>query len=141
MIKMLFTDLLVTAGYAGIGLALMAAGWALADLATPGQPHRLVGVDRNRNATIVLVSNIASIAAIAAAAVTADPGDVGGGMATAAVLGLVGLIVLTGAFLLLDLATPGDLGQLIGEGQTHPAIWVTATARLAAGVIIAAAIS
>jgi hypothetical protein len=45
------------------------------------------------------------------------------------------------AFLLLDMVTPGKLGEILVDPQPHPATWVSAVVHVATGAIIAAAIS
>ena len=42
---------------------------------------------------------------------------------------------------LIDLLTPGKLGDIVTDPQPQPATWVTAVAHLGVGLIIAAALS
>ena len=55
--------------------------------------------------------------------------------------GVLGLLLMAGAFLVLDLATPGRLGEILVDPRPHPAVWVSAVVHLATGAVIAAAIS
>jgi hypothetical protein len=48
---------------------------------------------------------------------------------------------MAAAFLVLDVATPGRLGEILVDPEPHPAVWVSAVIHLATGAIIAAAIS
>lgn len=137
----LVTDLLVTLAYGVVGIALMGVGYGLVDVATPGRLSELIWNERNRNAALLLASNLLGVGTIVVAAIAASEDDLVVGLVGAASYGLLGLVVMAAAFLLLDLVTPGRLGEILVEPEPHPAVWVTATVHLAAGAIIAAAIS
>ncbi|HEX6967574.1 MAG TPA: DUF350 domain-containing protein [Micromonosporaceae bacterium] len=141
MLKTLATDLLVTLAYGGLGVLLMGIGYFLVDLATPGRLRELIWVDRNRNAALLLASNLLSVGIIVVAAIVASDHDFVVGIVGAAAYGLLGLLIMAVAFLLLDWMTPGRLGALLVDPQPHPAVWVSATVHVATGAIIAAAIS
>lgn len=137
----LITDLLATLAYGAVGVALMAIGYLLVDLATPGRLRELIWVERNRNAAVLLVSNLAGVGIIVVAAILSSDDDFAAGIAGASGYGLLGLLLMAVAFLLLDLATPGSLGAILVDPQPHPAAWVSGVVHLATGGIIAAAIS
>lgn len=137
----LVTDLLVTLAYGVVGVALMAVGYVLVDVATPGKLHELIWVARNRNAALLLASNLAGVGTIVVAAIAASADDFVLGLIGAAAYGILGLVIMAAAFLLLDLATPGRLGEILVDPEPHPAVWVSAVVHLATGAIIAAAIS
>ncbi|MGB2572424.1 DUF350 domain-containing protein [Micromonospora citrea] len=137
----LVTDLLVTLAYGVVGVVLMAVGYALVDVTTPGKLHELIWAERNRNAALLLASNLAGVGIIVVAAIVASADDFVLGLIGAAAYGLLGLVIMAGAFLLLDAATPGRLGEILVDPEPHPAVWVSAVVHLATGAIIAAAIS
>ncbi|MEH0820635.1 MULTISPECIES: DUF350 domain-containing protein [unclassified Micromonospora] len=137
----LVTDLLVTLAYGVVGVVLMAVGYVLVDVATPGKLHALIWTERNRNAALLLASNLAGVGTIVVAAIAASADDFVLGLVGAAAYGLLGLVIMAGAFLLLDAATPGRLGEILVDPEPHPAVWVSAVVHLATGAIIAAAIS
>jgi len=137
----LVTDLLVTLAYGAVGVVLMAIGYALVDIATPGRLHQLIWVDRNRNAALLLSSNLAAVGIIVVAAIVSSEDAFVEGIVGSGAYGLLGLIIMSAAFLLLDLATPGKLGEILVDPEPHPAVWVSGTVHLATGGIIAAAIS
>ncbi|MFR9777959.1 DUF350 domain-containing protein [Micromonospora sp. MS34] len=137
----LVTDLLVTLAYGVVGVALMAVGYVLVDVATPGKLHELIWVGRNRNAALLLASNLAGVGTIVVAAIAASADDFALGLIGAAAYGILGLVIMAASFLLLDLATPGKLGEILVDPEPHPAVWVSAVVHLATGAIIAAAIS
>ncbi|HEX5542465.1 MAG TPA: DUF350 domain-containing protein [Micromonospora sp.] len=141
MLKTLATDLLVTLAYGGLGVVLMGLGYVLVDVATPGRLRELIWADRNRNAALLLTSNVLSVGIIVFAAIMASEGDAVTGLVGAAAYGVLGLVIMALAFLLLDLITPGRLGEVLVDPQPHPAVWVSAAVHLAIGAIVAAAIS
>ncbi|WBC13292.1 DUF350 domain-containing protein [Micromonospora sp. WMMA1998] len=137
----LVTDLLVTLAYGVLGVVLMAIGYALVDLATPGKLHELIWTERNRNATVLLASNLLGVGTVVVAAIVASDDDFALGLVGAAAYGILGLVIMAAAFVLLDVATPGKLGELLVDPEPHPAVWISATVHVATGAIIAAAIS
>ncbi|WP_091603958.1 DUF350 domain-containing protein [Micromonospora mirobrigensis] len=137
----LVTDLVVTLAYGAVGVVLMAVGYLLVDLTTPGKLHELIWAQRNRNAALLLASNLAGVGTIVVAAIAASADDFALGLVGAAAYGLLGLLIMAAAFVLLDLATPGRLGEILVDPEPHPAVWVSGVVHLATGAIIAAAIS
>jgi uncharacterized membrane protein YjfL (UPF0719 family) len=140
-VQNLVTDLLVTLAYGVVGVVLMAVGYVLVDVATPGKLHELIWTERNRNAALLLTSNLAGVGIIVVAAIAASEDDFLLGLVGSAAYGIVGLVIMALAFVLLDALTPGKLGTLLVDQQPHPAVWVSAVVHLATGAIIAAAIS
>ncbi|MEW2444890.1 DUF350 domain-containing protein [Micromonospora marina] len=136
----LVTDLLVTLAYGAVGVVLMAIGYVLVDVATPGKLHELIWTERNRNAALLLSSNLLGVGTIVVAAIVASADDFKLGLIGAGAYGILGLVIMAAAFVLLDVATPGKLGELLVDPEPHPAVWVSATVHLATGAIIAAAI-
>lgn len=137
----LITDLLVTLAYGGVGVVLMALGYLLVDVATPGRLRELIWVDRNRNAALLLASNLAGVGIIVVAAIVSSEDDFVRGITGAGGYGLLGLVIMAVAFLLLDMLTPGRLGDILVDPEPHPAAWVSAVVHLATSAIVAAAIS
>ncbi|MER5700623.1 DUF350 domain-containing protein [Micromonospora sp. NPDC002296] len=137
----LVIDLLVTLAYGVVGVVLMGIGYGLVDVATPGKLHELIWTERNRNAALLLSSNLLGVGTIVVAAIVASEDDFVIGLVGAAAYGIVGLVIMAAAFLLLDAVTPGRLGELLVDPEPHPAVWVSAVVHLATGAIIAAAIS
>ncbi|MBM7491864.1 MULTISPECIES: DUF350 domain-containing protein [Micromonospora] len=136
----LVTDLLATLAFGAVGVVLMGVGYGLVDLTTPGKLHELIWTERNRNAALLLASNLLGVGTIVVAAIVASDDDLALGLVGAAAYGIVGLVIMAAAFLLLDAVTPGRLGELLVDPEPHPAVWVSAVVHLATGAIIAAAI-
>ena len=139
--KSIAVELGAAAAYSAVGVLLMAAGYVLVDLATPGKLRELIWVDRNRNAALLLASGVLGVGIIVTAAILASADDLVTGLISTVGYGLLGLVVMTVAFMLLDLATPGRLGDILAHPDPHPAAWVSSAVHLSTSAIIAAAIS
>ncbi|GAA3725375.1 DUF350 domain-containing protein [Salinactinospora qingdaonensis] len=138
-------DLLFNIGaslaYGIVGTILMALGYVVVDLLTPGKLHELIWTQRNRNATLVVAANTIGVAIIVAMAIFASENGLAMGLISTAAYGLVGLVLMAVSFFILDMLTPGKLGAVIAEAEPHPAIWVNASAHIAVALVVAAAIS
>lgn len=140
MIKDLAQEAVAALAYSGAGIVLMALGYLLVDLTTPGKLHELIWVRRNRNASVLLASNILGVGIIVVAAIVASEGGIAKGVLYSGAYGVIGLVVMALAFLLLDLVTPGKLGEILVDEEPHPAVWVSAAVHVAVGAVIAAAL-
>ena len=128
------------AAYAGVGVVLMAVSFVVIDALTPGRLSDHLWGARNRNAAVLVSSNLAGEAIIVAAAIVASEGGLGEGLIYTIVYALIGLAVMALAFVLVDLLTPGKLGEILLEENPHLAVWVHATLHVAIGVIVAVSI-
>ncbi|MCI4061936.1 DUF350 domain-containing protein [Micromonospora sp. R77] len=124
-----------------VGVALMAAGFLLVDLLTPGKLRELIWVRRNGNAALLLAANQLGIAGIVFTAILTSYHDFGKGLASTVIFGLVGLLVMALAFFVLDLLTPGRLGEVICADEPHPAARVSAATHFGAALIVCACIA
>lgn len=128
--------------YGLVGIALMAIGYWMIDRLTPGHLGRQLALDRNRNAGVIVGSGVLAIGIVVVSAIVASDGSLAEGLGEAAGLGLVGILLLGIAFGVLDLITPGRLGEsVIAEDGHEPMVYVTAAALVAIGGIVGAAIS
>lgn len=139
-------DLLDGAGrsivYGVVGIGMMAIGYVLIDLLTPGKLRDLIWVERNPNASLLLAANQLGIAAIIFTAVwTTDDTSFGQGLASTVLFGLVGIAVMAFAFLVLDWMTPGKLGEVICTPDRHGGALVSAASHFGAALIICACIA
>jgi uncharacterized membrane protein YjfL (UPF0719 family) len=124
-----------------VGTLLMALGYAVVDLLTPGRLHDLIWTERNRNASLIVSANTLGIAVVVFSAIMASEDGLLLGLLSTAGYGLVGLVLMALAFLILDALTPGRLGSVVAETELHPAAWVNASAHVAVALVVAAAIS
>lgn len=141
MMKELIVGLLAALAYGAVGTTLMALGYVLVDIATPGKLRDLIWVERNGNAAILLGSGLLGVGIIVTTAILVSDDDLVRGLASTVGYGLVGLVTMALSFVLLDAVTPGKLGEILAEHEPHPAAWVSGSAHIAIAGIIAAAIS
>lgn len=126
--------------YAVIGLVLMVAGFYVIDWTTPGKLSQLVR-SGHPNAAVVTAAGLFSIAFIVVVAIYNSPSRLTDGVLTALVFGVVGIIVQIIAIRVFEFVMRIDMGALF-EGETFsPVSIVVASAHLALGLVVAAAIS
>ncbi|WP_067491116.1 DUF350 domain-containing protein [Actinomadura hibisca] len=139
-------DILAESGallaYGVLGVLLMALGYLVVEITTPGKLGEQIWVERNRGAALVLAAKLLGVGAIVTTAIVSSEDDLGAGLLSTSVYGVLGMVLMVVAFYLLDLLTPGKLGAtIVQDGTLHPASWVVAAADLATAAIVAAAIS
>lgn len=127
--------------FGGLGIGLMAVGFVLVDMLTPGKLRDLIWVDKNRNAALLLSANQLGIAAIVFTAVFTSYENFAEGLASTALFGLLGIGVMGLAFLVLDWMTPGKLGEVICSEERHPGAMVSAASHFGAALIVCACIA
>jgi uncharacterized membrane protein YjfL (UPF0719 family) len=137
----LFEELAAGLLYGLVGIVLLAIGFFVIDLLTPGKLGRLLCEDRNRNAGILVASGLLAIGLIVTSAIIASEGDLAQGLGESAGYGLVGILLLGVAFVVVDLITPGRLGDTVTGSEHEPMVYVLAASLISVGGIVAAAIS
>jgi uncharacterized membrane protein YjfL (UPF0719 family) len=131
--------------YTGVGLVILVVGFFVLDLITPGNLGRQV-VEGNPNAAILSAATLISLGIVLWFAIFfTAPGWQG--LDETAVSGLVSVAAQAICFLVLDLVTPGKLGEELmssGSGagaRIHPGTWVSGAAQLAVALVIAASLT
>lgn len=127
--------------FGGVGVGLMAVGFLLVDLLTPGKLRDLIWVEKNPNAALLLAANQIGIAAIVFTAIFTSYENFGEGLASTVLFGLLGILVMGFAFLVLDWLTPGKLGEVICTPERHPGALVSAASHFGAALIVCACIA
>ncbi|MDL9936964.1 DUF350 domain-containing protein [Gordonia sp. ABSL1-1] len=128
------------AAYAGVGVFLMLVSFAVIDVLTPGDLRHQLWGERNRNAGILVGSNLASVALIVTAAIAASEGRLAVGLTYTVIYTVIGLVAMALTFFIVDLFTPGKLGAIVIAPESHPAVWVHAIAHVGTALIISASI-
>ena len=138
-------DLLEGAGrsivFGIVGIGLMAVGFVLIDVLTPGKLRDLIWVERNPNAALLLAANQLGIAAIVFTAIFTSYDSFGQGLASTVLFGLLGIAIMGLAFLVLDWMTPGKLGEVICTPDRHGGATVSAASHFGAALIVCACIA
>src|SRR3954453_12906150 len=127
--------------YTAVGMALLALGYFALDLLTPGHLGRHIYENRSANAATVLAAGFLGQGAIIFATIWIN-GTSGFGTALldTVVFGILGIVLQAVAFVLLDLITPGKLGEHLVEPRFTPAAIGSAAAEIAVAAIIVASI-
>ena len=137
----LLDELVATVAFAGVGIVLLALGYLVVDLLTPGHLGRHVFVDHRRDAALVLAANLLALGGIVATAIYTAEGSTWYALGETAAFGLVGVALLGVAFVVLDRLTPGHLGQIVTDDSDDPAVWVVAASQLAIGLVVMASLT
>lgn len=142
----LLTEIGATFAYGAVGIALMALGYLVVEVTTPGKLGKQIWTEGNKGAALLLAAKLFSIGIIVTTAIITSDNDLGAGLVDTAVFGGCGIVLMVIAFLLLDVTTPGKLGATLvdadGSGaRIHPAGWVVAAADLGVAAIVAGAVS
>lgn len=132
-------DLGPIAAWLGVSLALMVAGFVVIDVLTPGQLR--TQVSDNLNAALLVAGKLTAVGIIVAGAVFSAPDALDEGLLEAVLYGLTGIVASTAVFLLLDLALPVKLRELVAEERFDPAAVVAMGSEIAVALVIAAALS
>ncbi|TDD95622.1 DUF350 domain-containing protein [Actinomadura rubrisoli] len=132
-----------TLAYGALGIALMALGYLVVEVTTPGRLGHQIWTEGNRGAALLLAVKLLGTGAIVTTAIVTSDNDLSEGLVDTAVYGLLGIALMVVAFYLLDMITPGRLGATLVDGAAavHPAGWVVAAADLAVAAIVAGAVS
>jgi uncharacterized membrane protein YjfL (UPF0719 family) len=130
-----------SAAYGALGVVLLTLGIFLVDALTPGKLGRQIWQERNRNAALLLSSALLGIGGIVFTSIWTTYTDFGKGLVSTAVFGVLGLVMMAVAFLVVDLVTPGKLGETLVQDEPHPAVWVTASCNIAVAAIVSASIA
>ncbi|BCJ45150.1 hypothetical protein GCM10010168_69510 [Actinoplanes ianthinogenes] len=124
-----------------IGIGLMALGFVLIDVLTPGKLRDLIWTERNPNASLLLAANQLGIALIVFTSIWTTYDSFGQGLASTLLFGVLGIVIMGLAFLVLDWMTPGKLGEVICTQDYHGGALVSAASHFGAALIVCACIA
>jgi uncharacterized membrane protein YjfL (UPF0719 family) len=132
--------------YGVVGFAVMAVAFVALDLVTPGHLARVVWTERNKGAAVLLGGEMLGVGIIVEAAISASESEegLGYGLASTALYGLAGVVVMTLVFAVVGLITPGKMGATVLEdrdGRPHPAAWAQAAMYVGTALMVGAALS
>jgi uncharacterized membrane protein YjfL (UPF0719 family) len=138
----MFVSLGYAAVYSLVGIVLLGLGFFALDLLTPGRLAKHIWEERSINAGIVLSAGFLGLGAIVFTAIwTNATSGFGDALLWTVVFGVAGVLLQALAFVVLDLLTPGRLGDVVCLVPFHPASLVTASSQLAVSAIIVASIA
>lgn len=122
--------------YALVGAALIALGFVLVDLITPGRLNALVRQGKPNAVTIAIGSTL-SISLIIVTSILASSGHLGEGLISTASFGLLGMLVQVFAVRILEAVLRIDVGALLRADEFSATALAVAAAHLALGLIVA----
>jgi len=125
--------------YALVGAALIAVGFVVQDLTTPGKLNQLVRAGMPNAVTIASAGTL-SLSLIVVSSIFASSGRLGEGLITTASYGLLGLLVQVFAVRILEEVLRMDTGALLHEDEFNPASLAIGAAHVALGLIVAVSV-
>jgi uncharacterized membrane protein YjfL (UPF0719 family) len=125
--------------YSGVGFAVLVAGFYVIDGLTPGHLGGEI-MAGNRNAALIASATLVSLGLVMWFAIYFT-GAGWSHLDDAAIFGLVGVGTQAAGFFLLDLLTPGRLGDICKERAIVPGAWVAASVQVAAALIVCASLT
>jgi uncharacterized membrane protein YjfL (UPF0719 family) len=134
-----FESVLQVLAYTGVALAILAVGFVVLDLLTPGKLGTLV-MEGNPGAGLLAGVSLFSLGLILYFAIYFT-GAGWSGLDDALVFGLVGVFAQSVGFVVLDLLIPGKLGSHCFEPKLHPAAWATAGIQLSVALVVCASLT
>lgn len=140
-LDLLVGGVLGTLAYFVVGLAVLAGGFLVLDVITPGDLRHQVYIDKNPNAAILLGANHLALAIIVVTAIATSSDGFAQGLADSAVHGFFGVALQAVAFRLMSAFLPGNLVTLVNEPKMCGAAWAVGSSLLAIGLVNAAALS
>jgi uncharacterized membrane protein YjfL (UPF0719 family) len=134
----MWDNLLYAVVYLAVGIALLVLAAYVVDLLTPGRLVTHV-VNSYSSALVLAAALIGQGLVIFTAIWTNAESGFGDALGWTVAFGLLGVALTAVAFLVVDLLTPGRLGQILARpGPVQPVALVTAAAHLAvAGIVVA----
>jgi uncharacterized membrane protein YjfL (UPF0719 family) len=134
-------DVLATLAYVGLGTVLIVLGYLIVDLLTPEKLGDLIFRQRKVDAALLASANVVAIGLILVSAILTSADDTGDGLLDVLVFGGLGLVLLALSYLVIDLITPGNLGQTIADDVHDPGVYLLVAVHLAIGGVIAASLT
>lgn len=153
MFEDLVNAVLHAGAYALVGGAMLVAAYYVLDLVTPGHlGTHLRGVDENgaesvhahsKSAGVITSAWLLSNASVLFTAIwTNGDTSLGWALGWTVAFGVVGILLNTIMFLVVEAITPGDLRSIVtAAGPVRPLAWVAASVALSVGAIVCASIA
>lgn len=132
-------DLGSIGAWMGMSLVMMCVGFLVVDLLTPG--HLRTQVSQSINAALLVAGKLISVGIIISTAVWTADDEIREGLTHAGLYSVTGIVISALMFLLLDLALPAKLRDLVQETEFDPASVVAMGAEIAVALVIAASLS
>lgn len=136
------TALLFGTAYSLLGIALLAAGFHVLDLLTPGRLGKHLTRGDSYNAAVMVAAGFLGLGAILFTVIWHNAGaGFGPALGWTAAFGLLGIVLQAASFLVLEVVTRANLREIVVSPGLHPAGVVAAAAQIAVSAVICASIA
>lgn len=131
----------VSLAYFGVGALLLAVGFVMLDLLTPGSLRQHVFIDHRPNAAALHAASALALAIIIVTVMTNASDSLMSGLVDVAVYGLLGIVFQAVTLVILELVVPGRFRDLVSAPTFSTASIAVAATLVAVGAVNAAAIA
>lgn len=127
--------------YSLVGMALLAVGFLVLDLLTPGKLTEQIWVHRSANAAVVVACGFLGLGLVVFTAIwTNGEARLGPALGWTVAFGLLGVFLQALAGALLEVLTPGRMRDVLVARELHPASIVMGSAQIAVSLVVVASI-
>lgn len=131
----------VSLAYFGVGALILAAGFVVLDLLTPGSLRHHVFVDHRPNAAALHAASALALAIIVVTVMTNASDPLAWGLVDVIVFGLLGIFFQAVTLVILELVVPGRFRDLVASPTFSTSSLAVAATLVAVGAVNAAAIA
>lgn len=131
----------VSLAYFGVGALVLAAGFVVLDLLTPGSLRHHVFVDHRPNAAALHAASAVALSIIVVTVMVNASDSLVWGLLDVAVYGLLGIVFQAVTLVILELVVPGRFRDLVSAPTFSTASLAVAATLIAVGAVNAAAIA
>lgn len=131
----------VSLAYFGVGALVLAAGFVVLDLLTPGSLRQHVFIDHRPNAAALHAASAIALSIIVVTVMVNASDELLLGLVDVAVYGILGIIFQAVTLVILELVVPGRFRDLVAAPTFSTASLAVAATLVAVGAVNAAAIA
>ncbi|HIW69615.1 DUF350 domain-containing protein [Dietzia aerolata] len=131
----------VSLAYFGVGALVLAAGFVVLDLLTPGSLRQHVFIDHRPNAAALHAASAIALSIIVVTVMVNASDELLLGLVDVAVYGILGIIFQAVTLVILELVVPGRFRDLVAAPTFSTASLAVAATLIAVGAVNAAAIA
>lgn len=130
-----------TIGYFLAGALVLAVGFSVLDLLTPGKLRDLVFIENRAGAALIAGAQQIALACIVVSVIRASDDSLMTGLGETLVYGALGIVFQAVALLVLEALIPGRFRDVVMDAKVRPRAALAATTFIVIGVINAVALS
>jgi len=131
----------VSLAYFGVGALVLAVGFVVLDVLTPGSLRQHIFIDHRPNAAALHAASSVALAIIVVTVMTNASDDLLWGIVDVVVYGLLGVVFQAVTLVILELVVPGRFRDLVSAPTFSTASLAVAATLIAVGAVNAAAIA